>query len=327
MKAILHTQFGPPDELQLVEVEKPIPKDNELLIKVRATTVTTSDCNLRNLTFAPKWARIPFRISLGVFKPRKQRLGVEMAGEVEAVGKDVQRFDVGDHIFGTPEPQLGTHAEYITAAEDRAITKKTAEITWAEAAALTLAGNTALVFIRDVGRVQSGQKILINGASGGIGTFAVQLAKYYGAEVTGVCGSSNVELVESLGADRVIDYTKEDFTLQKEEYDIIYDVVNKISFSRCKGSLKPKGLYLAGAGQELFQMIWTSLVGGRKIKTADAVSSVENLDFLKQLIQSGDLKVVIDRSYSLENIVEAFKYVETGHKRGSVVINVSIDHE
>lgn len=327
MKAILHTQFGPPDELELVEVEKPIPKDNELLIKVRATTVTTTDCNLRNLTFAPKWARIPFRLSQGVFKPRRQRLGVEMAGEVEAVGKDVQRFDVGDQIFGTPEPQIGTHAEYIAIAENRAITKKTAEITWAEAAATTLAGNTALVFIRDVGRVRPGQKILINGASGGVGTFAVQLAKYYGAEVTGVCGPSNVELVKALGADRVIDYTKEDFTRQEEEYDIIYDVVNKISFSRCKGSLKPKGLYLAGAGQELFRMILTSIVGGKKVKTADAVPSVENLDFLKQQIQSGDLKVVIGRSYAMENIVEAFKYVETGHKKGSVVIDVSMEHE
>lgn len=327
MKAILHTQFGPPDELQLVEVEKPTPKDNELLIKVRATTVTTSDCNLRNLTFAPKWARIPFRISQGIFKPRTKRLGIEMAGEVEAVGKDVKLFEVGDEVFGTPEPQLGTHAEYIAIAEDRAITKKTAGITWPEAAAITLAGNTALVFLRDIGKLQAGQKILINGASGGVGTFAVQLAKYYGAEVIGVCGSSNVEQVKALGADQVIDYTKEDFTIKKEEYDIIYDVVNKISFSQCKGSLKPKGLYLAGAGQELFHMILTSLVDGKKIKTVDAVPSVENLNFLKKLLQSGDLKVVIDRSYTLENIVEAFKYVETGHKKGSVIIDVSIDHE
>lgn len=327
MKAILHTQYGPPDELQLVEVKKPTPKENELLIKIRATTVTTSDCNLRNLTFAPKWAKIPFRISFGVFKPRNQRLGVEMAGEVEAVGKAVQHFKVGDHVFGTPAPQFGTHAEYITVAEDRAITKKNSEITWADASALTLAGNTALVFIRDVGKVQAGQKILINGASGGIGTFAVQIAKYYGAEVTGVCGPSNVELVKALGADYVIDYTKDDFTTQGEVYDIIYDVVNKISFSRCKDSLKPEGVYLAGAGQELFRMLLTSILGGKKIKTADAVSSVENLDFLKQLILSGDIKVVIDRSYKLENIVEAFEYVEAGHKKGSVIIDVSLDPE
>lgn len=327
MKAILHTKFGPPSELQLIEVEKPVPDDNEVLIKIRATTVTTSDCNIRNLTFAPKWARIPMRLAvIGIFKPRIQRLGVEFAGEIEAAGRNIQEFSLGDHVFGTPEPEFGTHAEYITLAEDRILTIKPTEISWEEAAAITLAGNTALTFIRDVGKVQAGHKILINGASGGIGTFAIQLAKYYGAEVTGVCSTKNVDLVRALGADYVIDYTKEDFTMEKEVYDIIYDVVNKISFSRCKGSLKPNGLYLAGAGQELFQMLWTSLLGSKKVKTASASPSVNNLEFLKQLIKLGDVKVVIDKCYKMENIVEAFKYVETGHKKGSVIINVANDN-
>ncbi len=279
MKAILHTEFGPPDELQLIEVEKPVPKDNEVLIKIRTTTVTTSDCNMRNLTFAPNWARLPFRLFVvGVFRPRIHRLGVEMAGEIEAVGKDVKLFKEGDHVFGTPEPDFGTHAEYICIPKDRALTIKPADMTWEDAAIITLAGNTALFFIRDLGNIQAGQKVLINGASGGIGTFSVQLAKYYGAEVTGVCSTTNVEMVKSLGADTVIDYTKEDFTASadrksKEEYDVIFDVVNKISFSRCKDSLKQKGLYLAGAGQEAFQMLWTSITGGKKVKGAGAVPS------------------------------------------------------
>jgi len=234
VKAIVHTKYGPPDELQLKEVEKPVPKDDEVLIKIHATTVTTSDCNIRNFTFVPKLFLLPSRMQFGFMKPKINILGLDLAGEIEAVGKDVRRFKKGDQVFGTPEPALGAHAEYICIPEDGVLTIKPANTTWEEAAAIPLAGNTALYFIRDLGNIQAGQKVLINGASGGIGTFAVQLAKYYGAEVTGVCSTTNVELVKSLGADKVIDYTKQDFTKTGQAYDVILDVVGKSSFSRCK---------------------------------------------------------------------------------------------
>ncbi|MBD3408489.1 MAG: zinc-binding dehydrogenase [Candidatus Lokiarchaeota archaeon] len=196
-------------------------------------------------------------------------------------------------------------------------------MSWEQAATITLAGNTALFFIRDIGKVNKGHRVLINGASGAIGTFAVQLAKNYGAFVTGVCSTSNLEMVKSLGADTVIDYTKEDFAEKKNEYDIIFDVVNTVPFGKCKGSLKRNGVYLAGAGQEIFNMIITSIVGNKKVKGAGATPSVANLDFLKELIENGKLQIVLDRSYSLENISEAFEYVETGHKKGSVLVHVN----
>jgi NADPH:quinone reductase-like Zn-dependent oxidoreductase len=250
MKAILHTRFGPPDELQLKEVEKPTPKNNQVLIKVHATTVTTTDCNMRNLTFVPKLIWLPVRLfMLGLFRPKINILGVDLAGEIEAVGVDVKRFKKGDQVFGTPSTAFGAHAEYICIPEDGVLASKPANTTWEEAAAIPLAGNTALYFIRDLGNIQAGQKVLINGASGGIGTFAVQLAKYYGAEVTGVCSSTNVEL-------------------------------------------------------------------------GDAVPKVENLLFLKELVEAGKLKPVIDRCYPLEQTAEAFRYVEKGHKKGNVVITI-----
>jgi NADPH:quinone reductase-like Zn-dependent oxidoreductase len=325
MKAILHTKFGPPDELQLKEVEKPVPKDNEVLIKIHATTVTTSDCNVRNLTFAPKLFLLPARLFMfGVFRPRINVLGIDLAGEIEVVGKDVKRFKKGDKVFGTPVPALGAHAEYICIPEGRVLTIKPANTTWEEAASITLAGNTALYFIRDLGKIQAGQKVLIYGASGGIGTFAVQLAKYYGAEVTGVCSTVNLEMVKSLGADKVIDYMKEDCTKSGETYDVIFDVVGKTSFSRCKGSLKQKGVYLTTLPtlEFILQMLWTSMVGSKKVKSGDAVPSVDNIVFLKELIEAGKLKPVIDRCYPLEQTAEAFRYVEKGHKKGNVVITV-----
>ena len=325
MKAILHTKYGPPDELQLKEVEKPSPKDNEVLIKIHATTVTSSDCNIRNLTFAPKWSRLPMRLFVfGVFKPRINRLGIDLAGEIEAVGKDVKRFKMGDQVFGRPDPAFGAHAEYICIPENGVLTKKPANTTWEEAASIPLAGNTALYFIRDLGNIQAGQKVLINGASGGIGTFAVQLAKYYGAEVTGVCSATNVEMVKSLGADKVIDYTKEDFAKSGETYDVIFDVVGKISFSRCKNSLKKKGIYLTTLPTMaiIVQTVWTSMIGGKKVKFGDALGKVENLIFLKELTEVGKIKAVIDRRYPLEQTAEAFRYVEKGHKKGNVVITV-----
>jgi NADPH:quinone reductase-like Zn-dependent oxidoreductase len=325
MKAILHTKFGPPDELQLKEVEKPVPKNNEVLIKIHATTVTTSDCNVRNFTFVTKVFQLPARLFFfGVFRPRINILGIDLAGEIEAVGKNVKRFKEGDQVFGTPEPAFGAHAEYTCMPEGGVLTIKQASTTWEEAASVSLAGNTALYFVRDLGNIQAGQKVLINGASGGIGTFAVQLAKYYGAEVTGVCSSTNLEMVKSLGADKVIDYTKEDFTKSNETYDVIFDVVGKILFSRCKSSLKPKGIFLACLMglTELVQILWTSIIGGKKVKGGVAVARVEDLNFLKELMEAGKIKSVIDRCYPLEQTAEAFRYVEKGHKKGTVVITV-----
>ena len=324
MKAILHTRYGPPDELQLTEVEKPVPKEDEVLIRVHATTVTSSDCNLRNLTFAPTWSLLPMRMQFGLREPKINRLGIDLAGEVEAIGKDVKRFKVGDQVFGRPDPAFGAHAEYICISENGVLTMKPANMTYEEAACLPLAGNTALYFVRDLGNIQAGQKVLINGASGGIGTFAVQLAKYYGAEVTGVCSTSNLDMVKSLGADKVIDYTKEDLAKGGETYDVIFDAVGKISFSRCRDSLKPSGLYLTALPTMavILQTLWTSMIGGKKVKFGDAKGKAENLIVLKGISEAGKLKAVIDRSYPLEQIAEAFRYVETGHKKGSVVITV-----
>jgi NADPH:quinone reductase-like Zn-dependent oxidoreductase len=239
MKAILHTRFGPPEELQLAEVERPSPKDNEVLIRVRATTVTGSDCNVRDLTFVPNLFRLPARLFVtGVFKPRVRILGVDLAGEVVAAGKNVKRFKTGDHVFGSPESKFGAHAEYICLPETAALATKPPGLSWEEAAAVTLAASTALYFIRDLGKIQAGQTILIHGASGGIGTFAVQLAKYYGAHVTGVCSTPNLEMVRSLGADTVIDYTREDFTAGGVQYDCVFDVVGKTSYAESRDSLK-----------------------------------------------------------------------------------------
>ncbi len=325
MKAILHTQYGPPEVLQLKEVEKPVPKEDEVLIKIHATTVTSSDCNLRNFTFTPTLFLLPMRLQLGFNKPKINILGIDLAGEIEAAGEAVKRFRKGDQVFGSPGPAFGAHAEYICLPEDGVLTNKPANMTYEEAAAVPLAGNTALYFIRDQGNIQAGQKVLINGASGGIGTFAVQLAKYYGAEVTGVCSTTNVEMVKSVGADKVIDYTKVDFTESNERYDVIFDAVGKTSFSRCNSLLKEQGIYLATLPTLalLLQMLRTSIMGSKKVKNGDAAEKIENLIFLKEVIEAGKLKPVIDRSYPLEQTADAFRYVEKGHKKGNVVITVA----
>jgi 2-desacetyl-2-hydroxyethyl bacteriochlorophyllide A dehydrogenase len=325
MKAIIHTAYGPPDELQLQDVEKPVPKDNEVLIKIHATTVTTTDCNVRNMTFLPTLLRLPMRMEFGFREPKTKILGVDLAGEIEAVGKDVTRFKIGDQVFGTPEPAFGAHAEYVCMPEDGVLAIKPANMTFEEAATVTLAGHTALYFIRDRGKIQAGQEVLIIGASGAVGTFAVQLAKHYGAEVTGVCSTTNVEMVKSLGADKVIDYTKEDFTQSGETYDVVFDAVHKSSFLRCKNSLKDDGLYLVTMPSLAFliQMLWTSVVGDKKIINGSREATVDDLLFYKELIEAGKLKTIIDRRYPLEETAEAFKYVEKGHKKGNVVITVA----
>jgi NADPH:quinone reductase-like Zn-dependent oxidoreductase len=324
MKAIVHTKYGPPDELQLKEVEKPAPKDDQVLVKIHATTVTSTDCNLRNLTFTPRLLHLPMRMQFGLIKPKATILGVDLAGEIEAVGKAVTRFKPGDQVYGTPEPASGGHAEYICIPEDGALTTKPTNLSYEEAAAIPVAAHTALYFLRDQGSIQAGQSVLVIGASGAIGTFAVQLAKYYGAQVTGVCSTTNLELVRSLGADRVIDYTKEDFTRRGDTYDAIFDTVCKSSFSRCRRSLEENGRYLVTLPTlaVLLQMVWTSRRGGKRVKNGSGDVTVDDLAFLKELAEAGKLRPVIDRRYPLEQTAEAFKYVEKGHKKGNVVITV-----
>jgi NADPH:quinone reductase-like Zn-dependent oxidoreductase len=322
MKAVLYAKYGPPEVLQLADVAKPIPEDGEVLIKVHATTVTPSDCLMREGT------SVMGRILLGVRKPREKFriLGIELAGEIEAVGKEVQRFKPGDQVYGFRGFGTGAYAEYKCMPEKASLAIKPVNLTYAEAAAVVDGATTALFFLRDKGNIQHGQKVLINGASGSIGTAAVQLARYFGAEVTGICSTSNVEWVKALGADHVIDYTREDFTRSDETYDLIFDTVGKSSFSRCKEVLKENGRYLLTQGNMLANyllMRWTAVVGGKKFIYGMSIEKTEALMFLTELIETGRLQPVIDRCYPLEQIVEAHRYVDQGHKKGNVVITVT----
>jgi NADPH:quinone reductase-like Zn-dependent oxidoreductase len=324
MKAIIHSRYGSADELQFMEVAKPVPKDNEVLIKVFATAVTTGDCNVRNFTFISKIFRPLARIMFGVYKPKNKILGFELTGEIEAAGKDVKRFKVGDQIYGSPGMAFGAHAEYTCVSEDGVIALKPTNISWEEAASVFFGAHTALFFLKKLGNIQVGQKVLVIGASGSIGTYAVQLGKYYGAEVSGVCSTSNLELVKSLGAVKVFDYTKDDYTKNGETYDLIFDTAGNSSFAQCKNSLKSKGIFLASIMNltEIVQMILTSMRDGKKVKGSVATEKVEDLIFFKELLETGKMKPVIDRIYPLEQTAEAFRYVEKGHKKGSVVITV-----
>ncbi|MGG0517671.1 NAD(P)-dependent alcohol dehydrogenase [Priestia aryabhattai] len=300
MKAMVCTKYGKPDVLQLEEVENPIPKENEILIKIHATTVTSGDCRVRSFN-SPLLLWLPMRIVLGLRKPRKSILGVELAGEVEDVGKNVTRFKKGDQLFAMTGMKFGGYAEYICLPEKGTIAVKPENVTCEEAASISFGGTTALHFFRK-GNIQVGQKVLIYGASGAVGTAAVQLASYYGAEVTGVCSAKNSELVKSLGADYVIDYQHENFTEKEEKYDLIFDAVGKITKNQSKEALALNGRFVSVEGQ-----------GIAKVQT-------EDLLFLKKLMEEGRIKSVIDRCYSLEQIPEAHKYVETGHKVGNVVV-------
>ncbi|MGG0508538.1 NAD(P)-dependent alcohol dehydrogenase [Priestia megaterium] len=302
MKAMVCTNYGKPDVLQLEEVENPIPKENEILIKIHATTVTSGDCRVRSFN-SPLLLWLPMRIVLGLRKPRKSILGVELAGEVEDVGKNVTRFKKGDQLFAMTGMKFGGYAEYICLPEKGTIAVKPENVTCEEAASISFGGTTALHFFRK-GNIQAGQKVLIYGASGAVGTAAVQLASYYGAEVTGVCSAKNSELVKSLGADRVINYQHENFTEKEERYDLIFDAVGKITKNQCQEALALNGRFVSVEGQ-----------GIAKVQTKDLL-------LLKKLMEEGQIKSVIDRCYSLEQIPEAHEYVETGHKIGSVVVTL-----
>ena len=330
MKAIVSTEYGTPDVLQLEEVAKPTPKDNEILIRVYATSVNFGDLIARNFkAVSPRKFNMLFifwllaKLSFGLRKPNITILGSELAGEIEAVGKNVKKFKKGDQVFGYPGQSFGAYAEYICMPEDGCIAVKPANMTYEEAAVVPYGAIMALNLLRKA-NILPGQKILINGASGGIGSAAVQIAKFWGAEVTGVCGTTRLEFVKSLGADRVIDYTKEDFTQNGETYDLIFDVLGKGSFSRVKHSLTPNGILLFASFKmkQLMQMRWTSVIGGRKVICALAPGSVEDLNSVKELIEAGKIKAVIDRCYPLEQAAEAHRYVEQGRKQGNVVIAI-----
>ena len=323
MKAVICTKYGPPEVLQFRDVKKPTPKGNEVLIKIYATSVTIADSRVRGFK-VPISFWIPARIALGIRKPKKDILGVELAGRIESVGKNVTLFKKGDNVFAFPgHNSFGGYAQYKCYPEDGVIAIKPYTITFEEAAVLAFGGGTALYFMREA-TIQPGQKVLIYGASGSVGTYAVQIARCFGAEVTGVCSTSNVKLVKSLGADKVIDYTKEDFTKNGECYDVIFDAVGKSSYSGCIRSLKQEGIYLHAVATPALsmRMRWTSLTTKKKLIGGTLNPTAEDLVFLKGLVETGKIRPVIDRVYPLEQIVEAHQYVDLGHKKGNVVITI-----
>jgi NADPH:quinone reductase-like Zn-dependent oxidoreductase len=323
MKAVIWTKYGPPEVLQLKEVPKPIPKDNEVLIKVHATTVTAGDCEIRRFEIPIEYWLFA-RLCFGLRKPKRVNIpGSELAGEVESVGRDVTRFSVGDQVFGSPEMSLGAYAEYKCLPEDGCITKKPANITYEEAACVPTGGLNALHYLRK-GNIRDGQRVLIIGAGGSIGTIGIQLAKSYGATVIAVDSTDKLDMLRKIGADEVIDYTQQDYTKSGEIYDVIFDIVGKGTFSQSKELLKNNGIYLMGNPRigERFRGRWTSMTSGKKVISKIANYRVEDLNYLKELFEAGKIRSVIDRSYPLEQIVEAHRYVETGQKKGNVVIKV-----
>ena len=326
MRAIVTTKYGPPDVLQLQEVEKPTPKEDEVLIRIRATTVTAGDCELRSLN-VPLGMQLMMRAGFGFRRPRFKIPGTELAGEIEAVGVDVTEFKVGDQVFGSAGTSFGANAEYICLPEKPAemeggVAIKPANMTYEEAATVPFGGRDSLHFLK-LGNIQNGQKILINGAGGSIGTFGVQLAKYYGAEVTAVDSAGKLDMLRSIGADHVVDYTREDFTKNGEVYDVIFDVIGVISFSGSAKSIKENGTYLlANPASQLVQGLWTRIRSNKKVIMQTSSGSMKDLIFLRELVEEGKLKTVIDKTYPLEQIVEAHRYVEKGGKLGNVVITV-----
>ncbi|HEY0918466.1 NAD(P)-dependent alcohol dehydrogenase [Devosia sp.] len=320
MKAVLQRAYGTPDVLALAEVPQPLPRDNEVLVRIRATTVTSGDARMRSFT-VPAVFWLPGRLAIGITRPRKPVPGVEFAGEVEAVGRAVTRFRPGDAVFGLDVG--GCHAEYKCVPETAAIALKPQTLGFEEAAALPFGGLTALHFLR-AGGIRAGSRVLINGASGAVGVAAVQLARHFGADITGVCSTANLDLVRSLGAGSTLDYTKADVPAPGAVYDIIFDTVGTLSFGRCRASLAPDGRYLAAVMglAEIGQMLWTSIAGGPRVIGGVAGERREDVETLRQLVEAGALRPVIDSRYRLDDIAAAHARVDSGRKRGSVVIAV-----
>ncbi len=322
MKAIISTKYGAPDVLQLQEVEKPTPKDNEVLVRIHASSVTTADTFMR--TGTPYFGRL----FMGLMKPKYPTPGTGFAGQVEAIGKDVTLFKMGDAVFGESIFGTGTNAEYVCVAENGIIVAKPDDMSYEEAAPICDGAVTSMNFLKNLGNIQPGQKVLINGASGSLGTAAVQLAKHFDVEVTGVCSTANIELVKSLGADKVIDYSKEDFTTTGETYDIIYDTVGKLSFTKCKKSLTTNGTYISPVLRIplLVQMLWTSMTSSHKKAKFSATGLLPVpeiryfLEEIKILFEQKKIKSVIDRYYPIAQVADAHRYVDTGHKKGNVVL-------
>jgi NADPH:quinone reductase-like Zn-dependent oxidoreductase len=309
MKAAICTKYGAPEVIKIEEIQKPIPKDNEILIHIITTTVQSGDCKLRNLigvntskTNYNPVVKFLMRVMIGYNKPRNPIFGIELCGKIESIGKKVTKHKVGDEVIVMTDVKMGAHAEYIVWPEGKLLINKPKNMTFEQAAALSFGGTTALCFLKKA-NIQNGKTILINGASGAVGSSAVQIAKYFGAIVTGVCGTNNIELVKSIGADYVIDYTKENIETDKIQYDIIFDAVGKTSRNICKNILKPNGKYIT-------------------VLNGIAIGKQEDLNFLKKLVEQNEYTVVIDKCYSLEKIIEAYEYVETGHKKGNVIIKL-----
>lgn len=324
MKAVVCTKYGPPEVLQLKEIEKPVPKDKEVLIKIQATTVSAADYRVRSFQ-VPTIFWIPGRLMLGLRKPRKPILGMELSGEIEAIGKDVTKFKQGDQVFAATLQTFGAYAEYICLPEEGPIAIKPTNISFEEVAAIPIGARTAYHYLKKIANIKPKQKVLIYGASGSVGTYAIQLAKYFGAEVTGVCSTANLSWVKSLGADKVIDYTKGNFWEEFETYDILFVTIDKLPFAVCKKALKETGIYLnIGRPIPSFHMIWTSLTSRNKVVVGEnSPESSEALIILKKIMEEGYLKPVIDKVFTLDQIVEAHKYVDKGHKKGNVVIVVN----
>ncbi len=320
MRAITYTKYGPPEVVKLTEVAKPVPKENEVLIKVYATTVNRTDCGFRSAEYFIS------RFFSGLFKPNLQILGNEFAGEIEAIGKNVSSFIIGDKVFGYNDTRFGAHAEYMTIAENDSITTMPDGLTYEQAAPVCEGGHYALCDIR-AAKVKNGQNVLVNGATGAIGSAAVQLLKHFGANVTAVCGTKNIELIKSLGADFIIDYTKQDFTEIDKTFDFIFDAVGKSSYGKCKPLLNERGIYIStelGKNSEnILLALTTPLLGGKKLLFPLPTINKKDVVFLKELVETGKYKPVIDRKYRLEQILEAYKYVETGQKTGNVVITMT----
>jgi NADPH:quinone reductase-like Zn-dependent oxidoreductase len=316
MKAMVYTKFGPPDVLQLQEVEKPVPKDNEILIKVHAASVNAYDW--RHVRASPFFIRL---MGAGLLKPKHKILGADIAGRVEAVGGNAKQFQPGDEVFG--EGSYGGFAEYACVDENRFVLKP-ADLTFEEAAAVPMAALTALQGLRDKGQIKAGQKVLINGASGGVGTFAVQIAKSFGTEVTGVCSATKMDLVRSIGADHVIDYKREDVTKNNQRYDLIFDIAAYRSVSEYKRILSPTGIYVlaGGSGARIFQLMFKSMIGVKNMRFYVAKINQEDLRFIIELIHVGKVKSIIDKRYPLNETAEALRYLEEGHARGKVVISM-----